>query len=198
MRPITIAGVAQRVVRDPRKPAKPEEQRASLLGATALRHGSQTGLMSASGRPPRQPVVGLREQRVVVAVSRERLARTIRERAADLRASRRECRDRQRELDALKAESPRLVTAASGAAGGDDQALAGPRATDKIHELDARWIPPEHTSAMLVLWRGKLALEEENASLRGELARLRATDSSRVGVTLTLTEDRSGRDGSPS
>jgi hypothetical protein len=137
---------------------------------------------------------------VELAVSRERLARTLRELAADLGASRRECRDRQREIDSLKVDRARIVAASSLATGGDEQASAGPRATDKIHQLDPRCIPPEHPfnwmeSAMLVLWRGKLALEEENASLRAELASLRATDSSWVGVT--SPGRRSARDASP-
>ena len=59
----------------------------------------------------------LGDQRAPLAVNRERLARTIHELVADLATSRRDCREKQREIDSLKAENVRLIAASSASAG---------------------------------------------------------------------------------
>jgi hypothetical protein len=91
---------------------------------------------SAISKPARQTVAQRHGQRAPVAGDRNRLARTIRELAdsgtvrklvADLAASRRDCRDRQREIDLLFAENTRLLAALPASAAQADQDLAGAR-----------------------------------------------------------------------
>jgi hypothetical protein len=65
-----------------------------------------------------------RDQRAPLAVGRERLARTIHELVADLATSRRDCREKQRKIDSLKAENARLIAGSSAPAGRDDQDAA--------------------------------------------------------------------------
>lgn len=126
----------------------------------------------------------LRDQRASLAVKRERLARTIRELTGsgtirklvdELATSRRECREKQGEIDSLNATNAQPLAASSPSPEPDDQASTGPLARDQRHEPAAALSPDEHglawmASPELALRRGNLALKEENTSLRLELA----------------------------
>lgn len=132
--------------------------------------------------------MGLDDQPAALAASRERLALTIHGLVADLATSRRECRYKQQEIDSLKTGNARLVAAPSPSVTPDDQDLADPHGRGKVQELGTRLSPLEHTmdwltSAVLMLRRANLALKEENASLRLELAHPHATASRRAEVT---------------
>ena len=73
--------------------------------------------------PPSTRAQGRLQQRAAVstgekaglAVDRERLAQAVRELAADLATTRRDCRDKQRRIDSLQAEIASLLAAASAA-----------------------------------------------------------------------------------
>jgi chromosome segregation ATPase len=144
--------------------------------------------MSALGKPVVQVAVELSDQQASLAISRERLARNLRELADDLATSRRDCREKQHKIDSLKAENARLVAASSLSAGRVEPNFASPDASGLLHDLGARRAAHEHTlermsSAVLVLRRANLALEQEVAGLQVELARLRVGDKSRCAVT---------------
>jgi hypothetical protein len=68
---------------------------------------------AATSKPAQQAAVEPRDQRAPLAVGRERLARTIHELVADLATSRRDCREKQRKIDSLKAENARLLAGSS-------------------------------------------------------------------------------------
>ena len=149
--------------------------------------------MSAMGKPVLQVTAELSDPPTALAISRERLARNLRELAADLATSRRDCRDKQHEIDSLEAENARLVAASSLSAGSLNPDFAGPDAGCKVDELGARRAAHERTlermsSAVLVLRRRNLALEQEVAGLQVELSRLRALDKSRCAVTSAEVE----------
>lgn len=72
--------------------------------------------------PPSTRAQGRSQQRAAVtgenaglAVDRERLAQAVRELADDLATTRRDCRDKQRQIDSLQAEIASLLAAASAA-----------------------------------------------------------------------------------
>lgn len=119
---------------------------------------------------------------LVVGVTR--LARAVRELAADLATARRDCRDKQQRIQSLQAENARLLAAAAAVMRRDEQGNEAPHVADGGRNLGAHRNAHEHalegtSSAVLVLRRGSLALKEENASLRLELARLRAQETGR-------------------
>jgi chromosome segregation ATPase len=117
-----------------------------------------------------------------VVSNRERLTLTVHELAADLARARRDCRDKQQQIDSLKGELARLLPAASPVTGRDDLGKEVPGDRSDVRKLGTRRNQHEHalermSSAVLILRRGNLALKEENASLRLELARQRASNS---------------------
>jgi regulator of replication initiation timing len=119
-----------------------------------------------------------------VVVDLARLARAVRELAADLATARRDCRDKQRQIDSLQAENVRLRAAAGVVMRRDE--LAARRSAHE-HALERM------SSAVLVLRRGTLALKEENESLRLELARLREQETGRGAAASAQVVSRRGR-----
>jgi len=118
------------------------------------------------------------DENAALAADRERLARAIRELATDLARARRDCRAKQQRIDSLQAENARLLAAAPAVMRRDDPDPEVTAVSDGVHKLWARRRAHEHTlemtsSAVLVLRHGTLALKQENASLRLELASLR-------------------------
>jgi hypothetical protein len=112
------------------------------------------------------------------------LSRTLREMATDLANSRRECRQREDEIEALKTEIALLCVATGVPVRPDEQFGADNAREGRGDQLGARRTQHEHaiawmSTAVLVLRRGTLALKEENASLRLELERLRASKQTR-------------------
>ena len=65
----------------------------------------------AQGPSQQKAAVSTGEQ-AALAVDRERLAQAVRELAADLATTRRDCRDKQRRIDSLQAEIARLLATA--------------------------------------------------------------------------------------
>jgi hypothetical protein len=133
--------------------------------------------MSVDGRP------ALDEHDALV-VNVARLARAVRELAADLARARRDCRDKQQRIGSLQAENARLLAAASAVMRRDDRDTEAPRVRDEDRKLGAQRCAHEHAlermwCAVLVLRRGNLALKQENASLRLELASLREQNTRR-------------------
>ncbi len=123
-------------------------------------------------------------------LDRERLSLTLRELAADLAASRRECRRQQAQIAALKAENARLLLSATlNPAGFEHQRALGASAPHKAHALRACPGPQLYSrerlsSAVLALARGGVALKSENTTLRRELARLRASEQRPSSVAI--------------
>lgn len=118
-----------------------------------------------------------------LVVNVARLARAVRELAADLARARRDCRGRQQRIDSLQAENARLLAAAPAVVRRDDRDT-DPHVRDEVRKLGAQRCAHEHaleriSYAVLVLRRGNLALKQENASLRLELASLREQDTRR-------------------
>jgi hypothetical protein len=68
----------------------------------------------AQGRSQQRTAVSTGEKAGLV-VDRERLVQAVRQLAADLATTRRDCRDKQRRIDVLQAEIARLLAAASAA-----------------------------------------------------------------------------------
>jgi chromosome segregation ATPase len=68
----------------------------------------------AQGRLQQMAAVSTGEK-AGIAVDRERLAQAVRELAADLATTRRDCRDKQRRIDSLQAEIASLLATASAA-----------------------------------------------------------------------------------
>lgn len=66
----------------------------------------------AQGRSQQSAAVSTAEN-AGLAVNRERLAQAVRELADDLATTRRDCRDKQRQIDSLQAEIASLLAAAS-------------------------------------------------------------------------------------
>jgi hypothetical protein len=119
--------------------------------------------------------VALRDQRASHAVNRERLTRTIRELTgsgtirkllAELAASRRECRGKQREIDSLNATNARLLAASILSPGPDDQAFTGPPVRGAAHEPAAALSPTEHRLAWMA--SSELALRHSGNPARKE------------------------------
>jgi hypothetical protein len=134
----------------------------------------------------------------VRAVDRERQARAVRELALDLATARRDCRDKQQQIDSLQAKNSQLLAAASAVMRSDDPDTEVPRVKDGVRKLGAHRAAHEHalermSSAVLVLRRGNLALKEENASLRLELARLREQTIGRDDAASAEVLSRRGR-----
>jgi hypothetical protein len=157
------------IVRTDRRPAV-------LPSASESGKSSLPGSISSAGRLSARAVLELRRARTSPAGSRDGLSRTLRELATNLAISRRDCRKKQAQIEALKSEIGRLRAPVSGRR---DQVLAGSSAGDGGDGLGARRLQHEHTLAwMLVavpmLRRGNLAVQEENAGLRLELQRVRA------------------------
>jgi hypothetical protein len=137
------------------------------------------------GEPVLQVARDLGDQPTALAISRERLARNLRELTANLTTSRRDCREKQHEIDSLRAENARPVAVSRLSAGSVKPDFGGPDLSGLLHDLGARRAAHEHTlermsSAVLVLRRGKLARKEEVAGLHLQLARLRAADNGRA------------------
>lgn len=104
--------------------------------------------------------------------------------ATDLANSRRECRQKEDEIEALKTEIARMRAATGAPARPGENVAADNARRDRGDLLGTRRTQHEHTvawmsSAVLVLRRGSIALKEENASLRLELEHLRARKQAR-------------------
>ncbi len=113
--------------------------------------------------------------------------------ATDLANSRRECRQREHEIAALKTEIARLRVATGAPVRPDEHVTADNAREGRGDQSGAPRAQHEHTivwgsNAVLVLRRGMTALKDENASLRLELKRLRASNDTRP--TASPTGDR--------
>ena len=147
------------IVRTDRRPAV-------LPSASESGKSSPPGSISAAGRLSARAALELRRARTAPAGSRDGLSRTLR----DLAISRRDCREKQAQIEALKSEIRRLRAPVSDPG---DQLPAGSSAGGGGDGLGAR--------------RGHLALQEENASLRLELQRVRVREDRRS--VLATAED---------
>jgi hypothetical protein len=157
-----------------------------------------TESVSADGRPIRQVLVEVHHENEALVLNLARLARAVRELAADLATTRRDCRDKEQRIEALQAENARLLAAAPAVMRRDDPDTEVPHVGDEVRRLAARRSPHEHalermSSAVLVLRRGNLALKKENASLRLELARLREQKTGRDRAASAEVLSKRGR-----
>jgi len=64
--------------------------------------------MSVAGRPTRPVLVEAHDANAALVLDVERLARAVRGLAVDLATARRDCRDKQQQIDSLQAENARL------------------------------------------------------------------------------------------
>jgi phage host-nuclease inhibitor protein Gam len=116
----------------------------------------------------------------VAFTNSDALSRTLLELATDLAGSRRDCRQRDAEIAALKREITALRTDIAGLCVADSQLThttdvqQGSVQTRRRDRLEAPSAHHEHTiawmsNAVSMLRRGTVALKQENASLRREL-----------------------------
>jgi hypothetical protein len=161
-----------------RPASRPNSQTGDRTRRTASSAGpGDTESISVDGRPAL-------DDNDALVVNVARLARAVRELAADLARARRDCRDKQRRIDSLHAENARLLAAAPAVMRRDDRDTEVPRVSDEVRKLGAQRCAHEHalermSCAVLVLRRGNLALKQENTSLRLELASLREQNTGR-------------------
>jgi hypothetical protein len=154
--------------------------------------------MSVDGRSTREVLVEALDVNAALVVGVTRLARAVRELAADLATARRDCRDKQQRIQSLQAENARLLAAAAAVMRRDDPDNEAPHVADGDRNLGAHRNAHEHalertSSVVLVLRRGSLALKQENASLRLELARLREQETGRDDAASADVLSKRGR-----
>jgi hypothetical protein len=99
-----------------------------------------TESVSADGRPIRQ----VHHENEALVLNLARLARAVRELAADLATTRRDCRDKEQRIEALQAENARLLAAAPAVMRRDDPDTEVPHVGDEVRRLAARRSPHEH------------------------------------------------------
>jgi len=182
----------QRALRDPPIPPRADPSIPRLAGGRLITvpdapedgASSNAASNSRAARSSARAALELRRARAAPG-SRDGLSPTLRELATDLAKSRRDCRQRDEEIAALiNTEIAQLRVAAGTPVRPDEHVAADNVRGGRGDQLGARRTQQEHTvawmsNAVLVLWRGTIALREENASLRLELERLRASTQTR-------------------
>jgi hypothetical protein len=160
----------------------------ALPGASEAGASSNAAFRAPAARSAERAPLELKTTRAVSAESRDSLSRTLRELATDLATTRRDCREKQDEIQTLKTEIARLSAATSNPAEPDELVNTDNARQGRGGRLGARRAQHEHTigwmaDALLVLRRGNIALKEDNASLGLELERLRADEHRRSTLT---------------